>query len=119
MTVLLGIVGGVVATYWAGRALHWYGPDQGAGLIASVVGALIVLYVWHLVTRNRAGGRNLDRPAAGDRCQTIKRRQIYTVPGWYSPRDDLVLPQTARPSNGSSFALHGSVTKPEWVAGSA
>jgi uncharacterized membrane protein YeaQ/YmgE (transglycosylase-associated protein family) len=56
MTVLLGIIGGVVATY-LGRALHWYGPDQGAGLIASVVGALIVLYVWHLVTRNRAGGR--------------------------------------------------------------
>jgi uncharacterized membrane protein YeaQ/YmgE (transglycosylase-associated protein family) len=55
MTVLLGIVGGVVATY-LGRVLHWYGPDQGAGLIASVVGALIVLYVWHLVTRNRAGG---------------------------------------------------------------
>ncbi len=55
MTVVLGIVGGVVATY-LGRAMHWYGPDEGAGLIASVVGALIVLVVWHLVTRNRTGG---------------------------------------------------------------
>ncbi len=54
MTAILGMIGGVVATF-LGRALHWYGPDQGAGLIASVVGALIVLFVWHLATRNRAG----------------------------------------------------------------
>ncbi len=53
MTAALGIVGGVVATY-LGRTLHWYGPDEGAGLIASVVGALVVLVIWHLVTRNRA-----------------------------------------------------------------
>lgn len=53
LTAVLGIVGGVVAT-WLGRALHWYGPSEGAGLIASVVGAVIVLAVWHMVSRNRA-----------------------------------------------------------------
>jgi uncharacterized membrane protein YeaQ/YmgE (transglycosylase-associated protein family) len=53
MTTALGIVGGLVATY-LGRALNWYGPDEGARLIASVIGSLIVLVVWHFVTRNRA-----------------------------------------------------------------
>lgn len=51
-TTVLGIVGGVVATF-IGRALHWYRPDQGAGLIASIVGAVIVLAVWHMMTRSR------------------------------------------------------------------
>jgi uncharacterized membrane protein YeaQ/YmgE (transglycosylase-associated protein family) len=54
LTALLGIIGAEVATF-LGRAVHWYGPDQSAGLIASVIGAIIVLWVWHMVTRNRAG----------------------------------------------------------------
>jgi uncharacterized membrane protein YeaQ/YmgE (transglycosylase-associated protein family) len=41
LTTVLGIVGSVVATF-LGRAIHLYGPDQGAGIIASIVGALIV-----------------------------------------------------------------------------
>ena len=40
LTTVLGIVGSVVATF-LGRAIHWYGPDQGAGLIASIVGAVL------------------------------------------------------------------------------
>ena len=51
MTTILGIVGAFVATY-LGQAIGWYRADQGAGLIASVVGAVIVLAIWHLVTRN-------------------------------------------------------------------
>ncbi len=52
LTVILGIVGAEVATF-IGRAVHWYGPDQSAGLIASVIGAVIVLWVWHMFSRNR------------------------------------------------------------------
>jgi uncharacterized membrane protein YeaQ/YmgE (transglycosylase-associated protein family) len=52
LTTVLGIVGGIVATF-IGRAIHWYGPDDGAGLIASVIGALIVLAVWHSFARSR------------------------------------------------------------------
>jgi len=52
LTTLLGIIGGLVATF-IGRALHWYRPDQGAGLIASVIGSVIVLAVWHMMTRSR------------------------------------------------------------------
>ena len=52
LTTVLGIVGGVVATF-LGRAIHLYGPDQGAGIIASIVGALIVLWGWHMLATRR------------------------------------------------------------------
>ena len=52
LTTILGIVGAFVATY-LGQALGWYGPEQGAGLIGAVVGAIIVLLVYGLI----AGGR--------------------------------------------------------------
>jgi uncharacterized membrane protein YeaQ/YmgE (transglycosylase-associated protein family) len=45
LTAILGIVGAFVATY-LGQALGWYGPDQGAGLIGAVVGAIIVLFLY-------------------------------------------------------------------------
>ena len=50
MTAVLGIVGAFVATF-LGQAIGWYGPDQGAGLIASVIGAVIVLAVYGFFTR--------------------------------------------------------------------
>jgi uncharacterized membrane protein YeaQ/YmgE (transglycosylase-associated protein family) len=53
LTTILGVIGSVVATF-LGRTLHWYGPNQGAGLIASIVGAVIVLAVWHWVAQSRA-----------------------------------------------------------------
>jgi len=50
LTTVLGIVGAFIATF-IGQAIGWYGQDQGAGLIGAVVGALVVLFVWHrLVT---------------------------------------------------------------------
>ncbi len=52
LTTVLGIVGSVVATF-LGRAIHLYGPGQYAGIIASIVGALIVLWVWHRIAGNR------------------------------------------------------------------
>jgi len=52
VTMLLGVVGAFVAT-WLGQALGWYGPNDGAGLIGSVVGAIIVLLIYGAVTRRR------------------------------------------------------------------
>ena len=52
LTAILGIVGAFVAT-WLGQALGWYGPGQGAGFIGAVVGAVIVLAVWGLISKNR------------------------------------------------------------------
>jgi len=48
LTTILGIVGAFVATY-LGQALGWYRPGEGAGLIGAVVGAIIVLFIYHLV----------------------------------------------------------------------
>jgi uncharacterized membrane protein YeaQ/YmgE (transglycosylase-associated protein family) len=49
LTTLLGIAGSFVATY-LGQALGWYQAGEGAGLIGAVVGAIIVVVVWGLVT---------------------------------------------------------------------
>lgn len=45
MTILLGIVGSLAAGF-VGQALGWYTAGEGAGWIASVVGALVVLFVY-------------------------------------------------------------------------
>jgi uncharacterized membrane protein YeaQ/YmgE (transglycosylase-associated protein family) len=50
LTTLLGIAGALVATF-IGQAVG--GPDQGAGLIGAVVGALVVLFIWHRLVSNR------------------------------------------------------------------
>ena len=52
MTTILGIVGAFVASY-LGRGLGWYIPGEGAGLIGAVVGAIIILFVYGLITRRR------------------------------------------------------------------
>ena len=44
MTILLGIGGSVVAGF-IGQALGWYQAAQGAGWIASVLGAVLLLFV--------------------------------------------------------------------------
>jgi uncharacterized membrane protein YeaQ/YmgE (transglycosylase-associated protein family) len=46
LTTVLGIAGAFLATL-IGQTIGWYAPDQGAGLIGAVVGAVIVLFVWH------------------------------------------------------------------------
>ena len=53
LTTILGIVGAVVATF-LGQALGWYGPGEGAGFIGAIVGAVIVLLVWGLISRRRS-----------------------------------------------------------------
>lgn len=52
LTTLLGIGGAFVATY-LGRALGWYGPEDGAGLIGAIVGAVIVLLIWGAISGRR------------------------------------------------------------------
>ncbi|MEA2805359.1 MAG: hypothetical protein QOE49_5454 [Rhodospirillaceae bacterium] len=57
LTCILGIIGAFVAT-WIGQALGWYRPDQGAGFIGAIVGAVIVLFIYHLI----AGKGYVDGP---------------------------------------------------------
>ena len=61
LTTILGIVGAFVATY-LGQAVGWYGPDQNAGFIGAIVGAVIILLVWGAYsegTGNNVGTRCL------------------------------------------------------------
>lgn len=50
MTIILGIVGSVVAGYLGG-ALGLYEPGEGAGWVGSIVGAIIMLFVYGLIVK--------------------------------------------------------------------
>jgi uncharacterized membrane protein YeaQ/YmgE (transglycosylase-associated protein family) len=52
LTVLLGIGGSLVAGY-VGQAMGWYQAGQGAGWIASVLGAIVLLFVVQKVRGNK------------------------------------------------------------------
>lgn len=48
MTIVLGIIGSFLASY-AGVAMGWYPEGSSAGWIASIIGAVIVLFIYNLV----------------------------------------------------------------------
>ena len=50
ITVIIGIAGSFLATY-GGQALGWYQPGQAAGFIGSLVGAIILLVIYHMIRR--------------------------------------------------------------------
>jgi uncharacterized membrane protein YeaQ/YmgE (transglycosylase-associated protein family) len=56
VTTLLGIAGAFVATY-LGQAIGWYRADEGAGFIGAVVGAIIVLAIYHLTVGRKLSDR--------------------------------------------------------------
>ncbi len=57
VTILLGIAGSVVGGF-LGRLAGLYGPDEGAGFIVSILGAIALLALYRLLIKNR-------RPTAG------------------------------------------------------
>ncbi|MFT0545186.1 GlsB/YeaQ/YmgE family stress response membrane protein [Allopusillimonas ginsengisoli] len=52
MTIILGIVGAVVAGY-LGAALGFYQAGEGVGWIGSIVGAIIVLFIYGLIVKKK------------------------------------------------------------------
>ena len=52
LTTVLGIAGAFLATF-IGQAVGWYAPDQPAGFIAAVLGAVLLLWIYGRV----AGGK--------------------------------------------------------------
>ena len=50
MTAVLGVAGSFGASY-AGSAMGWYQPGQAAGWIASIVGAVILLFIYAMVAK--------------------------------------------------------------------
>ena len=54
ITMLLGIAGSFVAT-WLGRVIGLYSQDSSAGFIMSVLGAILLLAIYHFFRRRAAG----------------------------------------------------------------
>lgn len=55
VTMLLGIAGSVLIGY-LGKAVGWYETGEGPGLIASVVGALLILFIYKKFIAPRIAG---------------------------------------------------------------
>jgi uncharacterized membrane protein YeaQ/YmgE (transglycosylase-associated protein family) len=53
VTTVLGILGAVVAGF-LGQALGWYAQGEPAGLIASVIGAMVVLFIYRAALGRRS-----------------------------------------------------------------
>jgi uncharacterized membrane protein YeaQ/YmgE (transglycosylase-associated protein family) len=53
VTIIIGIAGSLIAT-WLGRAIGWYQEGQSAGFIMSVLGAILLLGIHHLLRRRSA-----------------------------------------------------------------
>lgn len=50
LTTILGVVGSLVATY-VGQAMGWYQAGAGAGFLASLVGAIVLLIIYGLIVK--------------------------------------------------------------------
>jgi uncharacterized membrane protein YeaQ/YmgE (transglycosylase-associated protein family) len=53
VTMAIGIAGALTAGF-IGRALGWYGPADAAGYIASVLGAILLLWLYRMVVVRRS-----------------------------------------------------------------
>jgi len=48
ITALIGIAGGMFATF-VGRQIGWYEVGDGAGFIAAVIGAVVLLLIYRMI----------------------------------------------------------------------
>jgi uncharacterized membrane protein YeaQ/YmgE (transglycosylase-associated protein family) len=52
VTMLLGIAGAVTGGF-VGRVLGWYGPNDGAGFFMSLIGAVLLLWIYRMMVSRR------------------------------------------------------------------
>jgi uncharacterized membrane protein YeaQ/YmgE (transglycosylase-associated protein family) len=52
ITICIGIAGSLIATF-VGRAAGWYEAGASAGFLASLIGAIVLLVIYHAVVRRR------------------------------------------------------------------
>jgi uncharacterized membrane protein YeaQ/YmgE (transglycosylase-associated protein family) len=50
VTIVIGIAGAVLAGF-LGQQLGWYRPGEGAGFLAAIVGSILILFVYRLISR--------------------------------------------------------------------
>lgn len=51
-TIVLGIGGAVLARF-AGGALGWYRPEEPAGFVASIIGAIVLLVIYAALAKKK------------------------------------------------------------------
>lgn len=52
LTAILGIAGALAATF-VGQLVGWYPEGHPAGFIASILGAIVLLVIYHVIARNK------------------------------------------------------------------
>jgi uncharacterized membrane protein YeaQ/YmgE (transglycosylase-associated protein family) len=52
VTMAIGLVGALIGG-WLGRAVGWYGPNDGAGYIVSIIGAILLLWIYRMIVARR------------------------------------------------------------------
>jgi uncharacterized membrane protein YeaQ/YmgE (transglycosylase-associated protein family) len=52
VTTLIGIVGALIGGF-VGRAMGFYGPNESAGWLMSILGAVILLVIYRMAVRRR------------------------------------------------------------------
>jgi uncharacterized membrane protein YeaQ/YmgE (transglycosylase-associated protein family) len=57
MTILLGVGGSILAGF-IGRSAGWYMEGQPAGFIASVLGAILLLFIYRAMTSRSSSGKS-------------------------------------------------------------
>ena len=53
VTMLLGMAGALVGG-WLGQAFGWYRPNEGAGFFMSLLGAILLLWLYRMMVSRRA-----------------------------------------------------------------
>lgn len=53
ITMIIGIAGALLGGF-LGRSMGWYGPNDGAGFLMSLVGAVVLLALYRMVAGRQA-----------------------------------------------------------------
>jgi uncharacterized membrane protein YeaQ/YmgE (transglycosylase-associated protein family) len=54
ITMVIGVAGALIAGF-IGRSLGWYNEGESAGFIASIIGAVILLFGYRMIVGRRSG----------------------------------------------------------------
>lgn len=60
IAIVLGLAGSFLAGF-LGRSMGWYADGESAGFIFSVVGAMLLLFIWRAVTKNKTRSASVVR----------------------------------------------------------
>jgi len=55
ITILIGIAGSMIAGF-VGRSIGWYTDGEPAGFVGSILGAILLLFLYRIVTGGRRKG---------------------------------------------------------------